>query len=768
MTSLNTREPVRYSRKWVPLLAFAALALAACSGDRGEPGSQGSGGPVGPPGAPPGGGVPVTSAKVIKASIVSATVPEDGKPVVEVRLVNESDRPLAGLPAANISFVLARLEPVVNGKPSTWHAVTRRTETAGSVSKNQGTTEAATKGQWVESSLKNGVYTYTFAQSLKGISDIPYDASLVHRVGLEIRTSTGALTTENIPANNAVFTWAPASGIPLAQSGREIVDNDTCNACHDNLAVHGNGRFDLQYCVMCHESYSFDAQSGNSLDLKVMIHKIHSGATLPSVVNDPDDPSDNGTYGIYGYGNEFANFSDLHYPQDKRNCQTCHQESDADTPQASNWRITVAREPCGACHDNVNFDTGENHGGVAATDDQCVSCHGPNSNVQEGKLRPQVAHLIPEQEAAKNFKFEVVKVEAIKTDGSAGATTCAATAKVCKILPGEFAKVTIKVSNPNTGTAWKLTDAPFTNVIPPPPGSTRSTTARVRVRVAYTTQNYTSPESGQNPGQPILIDYLAAPAPTLNADGSYTKAATVAIPNGLIGGSGVVFLEGRVIPEYEGELVEAGPTSSDPAYFAITDSAPVPRRSIVDVKKCDDCHNVLQAHGDNRNDQTGLCAVCHNPELAELPSGATVGEPFDFKVMVHAIHAGKLLGDLDFTGFAERYPGKINNCEGCHVAGSYYPVDPTKVFATSVQPGASTSTPSDDAAWTPNAAVCGSCHTESISKLHMEQNGGSYGATKNADGTSIEAPLETCGTCHGEGGIADVKVEHGVGEFNYN
>jgi len=64
--------------------------------------------------------------------------------------------------------------------------------------------------------------------------------------------------------------------------------------------------------------------------------------------------------------------------------------------------------------------------------------------------------------------------------------------------------------------------------------------------------------------------------------------------------------------------------------------------------------------------------------------------------------------------------------------------------------------------------VCGSCHTESISKLHMEQNGGSYGATKNADGTSNEAPLETCGTCHGEGGIADVKVEHGVGEFNYN
>ena len=48
--------------------------------------------------------------------------------MVEVRLANESDEPLAGLPAASIAFVLARLEPAVNGKSSTWHAITRRTE----------------------------------------------------------------------------------------------------------------------------------------------------------------------------------------------------------------------------------------------------------------------------------------------------------------------------------------------------------------------------------------------------------------------------------------------------------------------------------------------------------------------------------------------------------------------------------------------------------------------------------------------------------------
>ncbi len=431
--------------------------------------------------------------------------------------------------------------------------------------------------------------------------------------------------------------------------------------------------------------------------------------------------------------------------------------------------MTVNRETCSACHDNVNFDSGANHGGVAATDDQCVACHGPNSNVEA--LRVQTAHLIPEQEAAKDFRFEVVKVEAVLADGSPGATACAAAARSCTVLPGEFPRVTIRVSNPNDpATPWELTDAPFTNVIPPATPGGRSTPARLRVRVAYTTQNYTSPASGNNPGQPIQIDYLAEPAPTLNPDGTYTKTASVAIPAGLIGGSGVVFLEGRVIPEYQGELLESGIKSTDPLYFAITDSTPQARRAIVDIRKCDDCHKQLSFHGESRNDQTELCSTCHNPELAEFDAdeGDTVGRPFDFKVMVHAIHAGKMLGNLDFTGFEDRYPGKVNNCEGCHVAGSYYPVDPTEVFATSVNPGADLSTPSDDTAWTPNAAVCASCHDAPVARLHIEQNGGAFDATKNADGTSNEATLETCGTCHGQGRIADVMVEHGVGEFNYN
>ena len=272
---------------------------------------------------------------------------------------------------------------------------------------------------------QDGTYQYTFSKSLIGDAEIPYDASLTHRVGLEIRTSPN-LSPTNIPANNAVFTFSPATGSLVAESGREIVDNDTCNACHDNLSFHGDARFDLQYCAMCHESYSYDAQSGNCIDLKVMIHKIHAGANLPSV-------QAGGFYGIFGFGNTFADYSEVHFTQDLRNCQTCHQESDTDTPQASNWRVTVNREACGACHDNVNFETGANHGGVAATDDQCGSCHGPNSTHQRGQPATAGRARNPITEAGARFKYEVLKV--------------------ADSAPGQAPTVTIRVVDPLNGNA---------------------------------------------------------------------------------------------------------------------------------------------------------------------------------------------------------------------------------------------------------------------------------------------------------------------------
>jgi len=748
------------------LVALGMAGLAACSGDRGKSGDEGPQGPDGPPGPPGGSAVVIGYSNAIVATITDVSIPADGKPVVELYLTDETNRKLRALTADKIRFVLARLEPAVNGKSSTWRAITRRTEAFPGVDPtppdrvtgigptNQGDAERATAGTWVDNG--DGSYRYTFSKSVNGDADIPYDASLPHRVGLEIRI-TSAETAATIPANNAVYTFSPALDSPV-HSGREIVDNDTCNACHDNLSFHGDARFDLQYCVMCHESYSADAQSGNSIDMKVMIHKIHRGQELPSVVA-------GGFYGIFGFGNTFVDYSHVAYPQDHRNCQTCHEESDTDTPQASNWRVTVNREACGSCHDATNFDTGANHGGVAATDDQCVSCHGPDSNVEEGRLRPQVAHLIPAAEAAKRFEYEVLRV--VDTD------------------PGEFPTVTIRVVDPTNGNApydIKAAGGPFQN-----------SAASLAVDVAWSTRpDFTNTGSGSatpttgSPAQPVRIDFKANGVPDPDFAGGFKATATVAIPAGTTG-SGAAIIEGRPGVDVTGDGVpDRIAVASVGRTFAITDATPVAYRRIVDIAKCNDCHQQLTLHGDGRTDNAELCAACHNPNATDIVrrvagsdcesvTGTLDDETIDFKVMVHAIHAGPV-GAYKVCGFGNTgydfshvvYPGKLNNCEGCHLPGTYYPPDPTMALATTIDAAPDRSTPLGDVAISPGAAVCSACHKGESARLHMQLSGGSFDAVKAADGTIPGAPLETCRTCHGEGRSADVKVLHGVGEFNFN
>jgi hypothetical protein len=96
------------------------------------------------------------------------------------------------------------------------------------------------------------------------------------------------------------------------------------------------------------------------------------------------------------------------------------------------------------------------------------------------------------------------------------------------------------------------------------------------------------------------------------------------------------------------------------------------------------------------------------------------------------------------------------------------PVDPAAVLATTVDVGADRSTLTDDIAISPNAAVCSSCHTDSLAAEHMKQNGGDFAAGKDDSGVLISSGVETCQLCHGPGRANDVKEAHGVGEFLFN
>lgn len=741
------------------LLAIVALAIGvtACEGNQGPAGPPGAAGPVGTSGTSTSAAVPVESAKTIRAQITGVTVAADTRATVQLSLKNEIDQPLKGLRAENLRFVIAQLRPGVGGRGAEWHAYTTRRDGPAV----QATTEPASVANAVFKDNNDGTYEYIFAKALDayGPDGASYDATLTHRVGLELRsTATSALAA----ANNSPYTFQPSSGSTTnLPTQRDIVDNDTCFACHDRLEFHGGPRTDVQYCVTCHNPGSTDGQTGNTVSFPVLIHKIHMGANLA-----------NG-FQIIGNNNTVFDFSNVHFPQDQRNCQTCHQESDADTPQASNWRNLPYSTPCGACHDTVNFQTGEGHGAdnLAASDDQCVTCHGPASTINNGNLRVEVVHRIPTKLAGQRFKYNIL-----------GVTNTA---------PGQSPVVRFSVTDPTNN------NAPY-NILTDPAFTAGGGASSLSVNIGWNTANYTNAGSGSatpgtgTPAQPIRINPLTiggTPAAGPDAEGAFAATSPLAIPPGVMGSLGVA-LEGHPALDADGDgVIDRIPVTNAIAFAAATGPL-APRRQVVDVRKCNDCHNQLSMHGSNRTDEVQVCAMCHNPNTTDInrrvPNSTCVNtlgaddSPTDLKYMIHAIHNGPNSG-YAACGFGNtpilfdevHFPGKLNNCEACHVTptatgvASYYPVDPDRVLATTVDAGPDRSSQTDDVAWSPNVAVCSGCHLTAFAEAHMLQNGGSKSLTKNADGTTAGGPLETCGLCHGPGRVADVKVMHGVGNFEF-
>ena len=467
-----------------------------------------------------------------------------------------------------------------------------------------------------------------------------------------------------------------------------------------------------------------------------------------------------------------------------RNCTTCHQESDTSVPQASNWKLVQNRDTCGSCHDWIDWDGSEGNpdllhwgGLVFLEDEQCVSCHGPDATILDGAYRVAVAHQIPEAIAAKAFEYDVVSVT--------------------NTAVGERPIVRIRVLDP-TDPNYAADPGSTAYDINEDGGPFQVGSARLRVDIAWNNDDFgnldpnddlgRSPDSGA-PFQPLSIDFTSGAVNVGNNVFEKQAAEGDVIPSGITG-SGTVFLEGR--PQVDlGEGLVSLAVAGDGLSFAITDDAPVDRRQVVDIDKCNDCHKNLSLHGDNRSGNTELCATCHNANATdinrrtgdcEVALGAD-DEPIDLKVLVHRIHAG----NIGLCGYGNRphdydgvvYPGRLTNCEGCHLEGTYYPVDPTAVLATTVDAGPfdpdadpplaiDRSTLTDDVAISPNTAVCSSCHTSDLARNHMVQNGGDFNAGKDDTGALISTGNETCQLCHGEGASADTAVMHGVGEFQFN
>ncbi|WP_303903495.1 OmcA/MtrC family decaheme c-type cytochrome [Thiohalomonas denitrificans] len=714
------------------LLAVALiLSLAAC-------GSDGSDGADGQPG--PG---TVTTAKALDVQVSSVEI--ESPPVVEFYIEDEYGMPFTGLTAGDVRFTIAQLKPGANGEPSAWQNYINKTEEAGSVGsgtedKVQANYESATNGTFVNNG--DGSYTYTFATDITNVTSpvaVPYEPSRTHRLAMQLE--------KGVPVTNVIYTWQPSTGTTSGITSREIVKTDSCNECHGKLAFHGGGRIDTRYCVTCHNPGSADANSGNTIDAKVLFHKLHMGANLPSVVA-------GGTYSIFGHRDSEHDYSDLHFPQDVRNCTKCHDGADSDTPDADNWKNRPSAEACGSCHDDVEFDTGLNHTGGVADNSMCSGCH-----ASSGSAGPVAdSHVIPTHVARERFAYNIT-----------GASYDAGTGTV---------SANFTITDPANGDApYDLTEADWA-------------TSTLRLNIAWDSRDYTNTDSANGVSKAVQIAFLSSGAldPAYHSYDAGTGVHTVTsdpLPLAAqAAGSGSVAIEGYPKSDVDGVIVNT-PITSAVEYFAISDGSARARRQVVDNAKCLQCHETLSLHGNNRVNDTAICVTCHNPNNTDIsvrPAGAVSGidgkleESIDFKRLVHAIHAtgfrenpvvfyGHRGSVHDYSGL--RFPGILGNCQTCHdgdsyalpLAGEVLPsvIDTTDAGTASDSDFVDTD-PANDLMITPTAAVCSSCHDKAVAQAHMEYNGAQF----NVDRVTAAGRIEVCETCHGPGRTADVAVMHGI------
>jgi OmcA/MtrC family decaheme c-type cytochrome len=615
----------------------------------------------------------------LTTEIVSIVIPEDRRPVVELTFTDDMGQPLdrAGVLTPGVisaSFVLAWWDHELRQ----YTAYTTRPQTSPITGVTEIQASADRNGTWED--LEIGRARYTFGTVLPD----GFDGSRTHTLYVYTRRNTTEMVGKEY-FSDPDLDFLPDGGEVTETWGS--LQTETCNACHDPLALHGGPRRAVKGCVTCHQPQSVDPDTGNTVDMKVMIHKIHMGADLPSVqVGTP--------YIIIGNQQSVHDYSEILYPMDVRNCTSCHPEVAA---QGSVWYSEPSRAACGACHDDLDWVTGMNHaGGPAADDSQCSVCHLPQGD-REFDASVMGAHTIP----TKSAQLAGINMEIVDVTGAD---------------PGGMPTVSFVLTNDDGSMVADIADLRTLNLrAAGPTGDT----------IDYTIDISQDARDAQLSAD-VYVKTFDTPIPE-DATGTWTFTADVR--------------RTVVIDDGSDEGLEVTEAAFNPIFHAaVTVDDAEPRREVVAMDNCNRCHDVLALHGGQRlNVQE--CMLCHRPNASdepERPEEEFPPESIQMARMIHRIHTGLELA-TDYTVYGRNaslnnynhvgYPGDRRNCEGCHAEGTYGVPLPEGT--------AEVPTPRD---WyspqQPAAAACLGCHSTVDAAAHAYVNTAPFG--------------EACAACHGD------------------
>jgi OmcA/MtrC family decaheme c-type cytochrome len=702
------------------LLVVIAVAMAACSDRRGPPGAPGPAGEDGRSAWMTGPGVAVS----VTALTVTATSAS-----VELALDDGAGVPLdrAGLLTAgpvDLRFVLAQLAEDGDGAPLAYAPYTTEPQTVLGVTSVHGAPEAS--GAFETLDVLAGRYRYTFAAPLAG-----FDAERTQTVlAVATRERDGIRSVAR-----AIASVRPSGGAPLA---RAIAEDARCAKCHDAFRAHSGRYGSVAECALCHAAPAFDPDSGNALDLSVLVHKLHRGAGLPSVAS-------GAPYALVG-ADGAADYSTVRFPQSIERCAACHGGAHGDLALTR-----PAASACRSCHDRTSFADPPpagfvlHGGGPQATDAQCAICHGG-----AGSLSPVAAsHVDP------SFDPALPRVVLEIADAPAAP-------------PGTTPSLSFRV----------LVDGAPRNLLTMPLTSLRAT-------VAGPNDDYRLSAGAVPPAQPWFQATVHGSGATgtlsaidaANGLFSYTFPASQALPE-TAGGSFTIGLEAS-LQAGAGRAAAFSPVRA----FAVTDAVAVPRRLVVSAARCDACHFDLSAHGGIRKNPQS-CVLCHGPDkandqrVARFEGAAVLAESVDFRVMIHKIHAGGMLTQPYVLGAnpspsvanpagtpvdygAVRYPRSAAGCGACHEGDTWKLPLSGRAPSTLLELGCLEDPAGDTDAYCdapefvvsevirmpPESAVCTSCHDSPYVVAHAALETTTLG-------------VESCATCHGAGSAFDVAAVH--------
>jgi OmcA/MtrC family decaheme c-type cytochrome len=584
-----------------------------------------------------------------------------------------------------------------------------------------------------------GQYQYVF----KTKAPSGFDVTATHTIGIY---GSRNLTVYNLPTNYASVTYNFVPNGSKVTHTRDVIETASCDTCHDQLSAHGGSRRGLNMCVLCHTPQNTDPNTGDTLDAKVFFHKIHMGASLPSVVAGETGPCTAASPAactttpyipaINSHGT--FNYSTVVFPADPgdpRRCEVCHSQTTG-AAQATAFLLHPSRAACGACHDDVNFATGTNHpGGIQNDDTLCADCHIP-----QGEL---------------DFDASIIGAHVAPTASTLLQGLAINITKVTGGLAGTAPVVSFTVLN-TAGAAVPLAQL----------GSISFTMAGPTTDYGYTS-------FGSAVTTPGYVTESASAA-TCDTNGNCTYTFTHTVPAKATGtyAIGVEARRTDTVSELisgttQQVAIEYG-APNKVVYFSVDGSAVVTRRAVVALANCNQCHVSLQLHGALRNN-TEYCVMCHNPSNTDASTRATATvaadraappEGINFNLLVHRIHYGINMQAFNRTYIVVGFGGSHNdfsstlfpalsptgaatdteNCALCHINSTEQndltitglnavtdpqgPINPIQAFSS----------------------ACTGCHVDIPTAVHTLTNTTSLG--------------EACAVCHSAGTIEAVDQAH--------